>query len=491
MSPASPCKVEASHQFDLLILGGGLAGLCLAYLIRQRHPHLRLKILEQSQVFTAHCTWSFHQIDLADIEPWRQFITSSWSRYEVRFSKLQEVSLQYHSIKSSHFFSQMQKHLGEQIAFDTKVLNIVGNQVFTSSGATFTAPLIIDSRPQASESDFKPRSEVGASLPRRILEWQNRGWGFQKFYGQEVRLCSAHNLTHPILMDATVEQKDGYRFIYVLPLSSTDLLIEDTYYSLNPLLDHQLCQQKIAEYARSFSWNIQSVQREESGCLPIPTSTARTNKIPNVSSSDFFTGTIGMTAGFFHPVTGYSLPWAVRVAEALSSIPQLSPTTVASAFEKLNHEFDPAPGTTTPTQVSSPESKTTTTTQTTILKVSVEGLKSGEGAVVLTVFDKVHAKEFPVKPEVSVFQKYQALAGQVKTDILVPALPEGEYAVFVYHDENSDHKINTNLIGIPTEGYAASQGATNRFGPPKFNDAQFSISGPQASEKAISIKMQY
>lgn len=96
-----------------------------------------------------------------------------------------------------------------------------------------------------------------------------------------------------------------------------------------------------------------------------------------------------------------------------------------------------------------------------------------------------------MKPEVSVFQKYQKLDRQVETEILVPALQEGEYAVFVYHDENSDHKFNINLIGNPTESYAASLGATNRFGPPKFNNAQFSISSTQASEKTILIKIQH
>lgn len=129
--------------------------------------------------------------------------------------------------------------------------------------------------------------------------------------------------------------------------------------------------------------------------------------------------------------------------------------------------------------------------KTSTLKVIVEGLKSGNGAVVLTIFDKAHSNEFPVKPEVSIFQKYQALAGNGKAEILVPDLPDGDYAAFIYHDENSDQKINTNLIGIPTEGYAASQGATNKFGPPQFSDAKFAVSSGGNANQSISITLKY
>ena len=55
--------------------------------------------------------------------------------------------------------------------------------------------------------------------------------GWQKFVGREVRLAAPHGLERPIVMDACVDQQDGYRFVYCLPFAQDRLLIEDTYYS--------------------------------------------------------------------------------------------------------------------------------------------------------------------------------------------------------------------------------------------------------------------
>ena len=54
---------------------------------------------------------------------------------------------------------------------------------------------------------------------------------YQKFLGLSIVTKEDHGLNEPILMDATVEQRDGFRFIYTLPLSARRLLVEDTRYS--------------------------------------------------------------------------------------------------------------------------------------------------------------------------------------------------------------------------------------------------------------------
>ena len=53
----------------------------------------------------------------------------------------------------------------------------------------------------------------------------------------------------------------------------------------------------------------------------------------------------------------------------------------------------------------------------------------------------------------------------------------GDYAVSVFHDENSNGKIDRNFMGIPKEGVGASNDAKGRFGPPKFDDARFTYRG--------------
>jgi uncharacterized protein (DUF2141 family) len=53
----------------------------------------------------------------------------------------------------------------------------------------------------------------------------------------------------------------------------------------------------------------------------------------------------------------------------------------------------------------------------------------------------------------------------------------GVYGVSAFHDENRNGKLDTNLLGIPSEDYCASRDARGSFGPPSFDDARFSFRG--------------
>jgi len=55
-------------------------------------------------------------------------------------------------------------------------------------------------------------------------------------------------------------------------------------------------------------------------------------------------------------------------------------------------------------------------------------------------------------------------------------VPEGEYAIKLYQDENDNGQIDKNLIGIPTEGYGFSNNGGS-MGQPSFDDAKFKVSG--------------
>lgn len=65
-------------------------------------------------------------------------------------------------------------------------------------------------------------------------------------------------------------------------------------------------------------------------------------------------------------------------------------------------------------------------------------------------------------------------------------IPPGTYALAVIHDENMDGKLDTNLLGIPTEGYGFSNDATGWLGAPSFSAANFPYNG-QNLELTISL----
>jgi len=66
-------------------------------------------------------------------------------------------------------------------------------------------------------------------------------------------------------------------------------------------------------------------------------------------------------------------------------------------------------------------------------------------------------------------------------------LTEGEYAVSLFVDENSNGKMDTNAIGIPIEPYGFSNNAAGNFGPPTFAQAKL-IVGKDNAAFTITIK---
>lgn len=149
--------------------------------------------------------------------------------------------------------------------------------------------------------------------------------GFQKFLGQEWELAEPHGLAQPIVMDATVPQRDGYRFVYVLPFSPTRLLIEDTYYADDAALDTPTLRASIADYAGAQGWPLTTLMREEHGILPI----ALDGRIEDLVAEAAGVPTVGLARALFHPTTGYSLPDAVHVADLVAALPDLSSASLA------------------------------------------------------------------------------------------------------------------------------------------------------------------
>ena len=132
-------------------------------------------------------------------------------------------------------------------------------------------------------------------------------------------------------MDATVDQFDGYRFVYVLPFASDRLMIEDTYYADGPDLDQDLLRGRIDDYAFAKGWAVQSLEREEVGVLPITLAgdiAAFWADKPDQPRS-------GLRAALFHPTTGYSWAEAVRLADAIAVLPSLNVEALAPAIRQI------------------------------------------------------------------------------------------------------------------------------------------------------------
>lgn len=77
-----------------------------------------------------------------------------------------------------------------------------------------------------------------------------------------------------------------------------------------------------------------------------------------------------------------------------------------------------------------------------------------------------------------------AAANAEKVLVKFADVPAGSYAAAVYQDVNGNGKMDSNVMGIPTEPFGFSNNATGRFGPPKFEAAKFLM-----ADTATSIKL--
>ncbi len=283
-------------QYDIIFVGGGLSNSLLAWQLKRVKPWIRFLILEKGKSLGAKHTWSFHENDIsAETLDWlRPLISASWPFYQVIFPKyVRQLESRYYSIRSKKLHDVIFKEMAEQILFETEAEILSPHEVRLANGTKLTAEWVLDGRGIEKESSVE--------------------CAFQKFVGLELELTYPHGLKGPLLMDASVKQKDGYRFFYCLPWSETRLLVEDTRYSHNPHLDLGEYRKEVLSYCQEKNWIVKEVFDEESGCLPLPLSSRFFEKLESPALP------MGMRAGLFHPTTGYSLPFAVKTVESFLS----------------------------------------------------------------------------------------------------------------------------------------------------------------------------
>lgn len=72
-----------------------------------------------------------------------------------------------------------------------------------------------------------------------------------------------------------------------------------------------------------------------------------------------------------------------------------------------------------------------------------------------------------------------------KTVLVFRQLGAGSYAVSLFHDENGNGRLDSNVVGLPLERFGFSRDARGVMGPPGFADAAFML----AADTTISITL--
>lgn len=299
---------------DIAILGGGLAGGLVALALRQARPELDLVLVEQGETIGGNHVWSFFGTDVnkAGRELLDGMVVAAWPEYTVRFPRYERrLKTSYYSISSHRFDKVVRQRLGEaSIMTGVRALACSATNATLSDGTRLEAKGVIDARGLRNVTDL------------------TGGW--QKFVGRRFRLSTPHGLEAPIVKDATVEQIDGYRFVYSLPFTADEIFVEDTYYSDGPALDADAIRARIDGYVAAKGWHVAEVLEEEQGVLPV---VAGGNFDAFWRASGGPVARAGVRAGLFQAVTSYSLPDAVKYALALARQQDLSGEALAQFSE--------------------------------------------------------------------------------------------------------------------------------------------------------------
>ena len=285
-----------SVRENMVILGAGLSGLLTAWRCLELNPKLKITLIDANSEIAGDHTWSFNLNDIdTELQKWvRPFIAHQWDAYDVKFPTRQRtLNITYCTGNSETLKSCVRPLIDSgrlSLKLNSRVQDIGEDIVFLEGGEEIQSALILDAR------GFEPN-------PERYL-------GYQKFVGHVIRTKQPHGVERPIIMDATVPQLGGYRFVYCLPYSDTELLVEDTYYTDGADMKSQEVDARIRDYIES-QLNITSyeVARRETGILPITIA---------IKPDVYAPMSIGIRGGYYHAVTGYSFPDAAKVADKLA-----------------------------------------------------------------------------------------------------------------------------------------------------------------------------
>ncbi len=119
-------------------------------------------------------------------------------------------------------------------------------------------------------------------------------------------------------------------------------------------------------------------------------------------------------------------------------------------------------------------------TNTSIVRVEIIGLKSSNGKILINLFDK--EKGFPSDPKTAI--KSSAIEIKNKQAFIEFAcVPQKEYAIALVHDENNNGDMDKNFFGIPKEGYAFSNNYRPTIKSPNFKQASFKASSDKTTLK--------
>lgn len=282
-------KVEA--KYDLIIAGGGMSGLSLAWYLAKGGYDGQVLIIDSTFAPVNDKTWCFWT---KDTPPFREIIYRTWNKAFFSaldmnaFLYLKDYS--YHAIRCGDFkelvLTELKKHSNFDL-LEENILDITSNSskavLLTKNSDTYLANHIF-------QSVFKPNWKQ----PKYPL--------IQHFLGFEIE--TEHSVFDPAtftIMDFDESFDQGVAFMYVLPFSHDKALLEFTVFS-DSVFDKEIYEKKIENYMdKKFGLHVSEykVKRTEYGEIPMQDLDYQPTYEKNIIN-------LGTMGGLTKPSTGYT-----------------------------------------------------------------------------------------------------------------------------------------------------------------------------------------
>lgn len=306
-----------SFRSDLIILGGGCSGLNLGRTLSKfGEAAPKTVILEGRSNYTNDRTWCFWGGFGSDSE---ELATHRWESFSVTTNKGHVTrhckETPYLMVSSQDFYQKAQSVISESPRIDLKMGNLITGEIFKREGlwhvetpsGEYSAPLIVDTRPPLSTKKDYP--EAGSPML-----WQS-------FLGEEITTEGDHfDPGCAELMDFSASLPETILFLYVLPFSKREALVEATVFGPRPLSASELEDSLRLLTRNRLQGRPSASGRREHGVLPMGTMGQVKLRTGNFVSDPSYVRA-GLMSGGARPSSGYAFQriwkWSQECAVAM------------------------------------------------------------------------------------------------------------------------------------------------------------------------------
>lgn len=316
-------------NYDYIITGSGCAGLSLLYRML-KDPVLNAKkilVIDRTEKTTNDRTWCYWEKGAGIFE---SVVTHQWTKLEFKTSSFAKVfdldQYRYKMIKGIDFYNFILNFAKkfENVTFkfeDVEKIEVENDKALVKTAkGNYSAQYVFNST-----GLFNPAINTSNSL-------------LQHFEGWIIKpKNSTFNYEVGTLMDFSVSQKHGTTFMYVLPTSANEALIEYTLFT-ESLLEKEAYKIELEKYIKhSLKIDEYEVLHEEFGVIPM--SFAKFSRNPNAEKRIINIGTAG---GFTKASSGYTFQFiqknSIKILNNLKD--GRTPTAKITFREKMFQWYD-------------------------------------------------------------------------------------------------------------------------------------------------------